>query len=98
MLYDGLCKLYSLCVQRLTNCSGTNSRDYSETVKVAEELPINLHCLREQGAMAAIEIARCCNTIDIRSNRDTNDYTDNNNWNRKEQKKWYLQYNGKELG
>jgi hypothetical protein len=98
MLYDRLCKLYSLCVQRLTNCSDTNSRNYSETVKVAEELSINLHRLREQGAMAAIEIARRYNTIDIRSNRDTNDDIDNNNWNRKEeQKKWYRQYHGKEL-
>ena len=88
MLYDRLCKLYSLCVQRLTNCSDTNSRDYSETVKVTEELSINLHRLREQGAMAAIEIARRYNTIDIRSNRDTtNDDTDNNNWNRKEEQK-----------
>ena len=98
MLYDRLCKLYSLCVQRLTNCSDTNSRDYSETVKVAEELSINLHRLREQGAMAAIEIARCYNTIDIRSNRDTNDDTDNNNRNLKEeQNKWHWQYNRKEL-
>lgn len=96
MLYDRLCKLYCLCIQRLTNCSDTNSRDYSETVKVAEELSINLHRLREQGAMAAIEIARRYNTMDIR--RDTNDDTDNNNWNRKEeQSTWYRQYHGKEL-
>lgn len=48
--------------------------------------------------MAAIEIARRYNTIDIRSNRDTNDDTDNNNRNLKgEQNKWHWPYNGKEL-
>jgi len=31
MLYDQLCKLYSLCVQRLTNNSDSNSKDYSDT-------------------------------------------------------------------
>jgi hypothetical protein len=31
MLYDQLYKRYSLCVQRLTNNSDSNSKDYSDT-------------------------------------------------------------------
>lgn len=57
MLYDRLCKLYSLCVQRLTNNSDTNSKDYSETVAIAEELSINLYRLRTQDAEFALKLA-----------------------------------------
>ena len=63
-LYDRLCKLYTLCVQRLTNCSDTNSKDYSDTVKIAEELSINLYRLRTQGAEYALKLAAKANTIE----------------------------------
>ncbi len=36
MLYDRLCNLYSLYVQRLTNNLDTISKDYSDTIKIAE--------------------------------------------------------------
>jgi hypothetical protein len=64
ILYDRLCKLYSLCVQRLTNNSDTNSKDYSDTVKIAEELSINLYRLRTQGAEYALKLAARANTIE----------------------------------
>ena len=56
ILYDRLCKLYSLCVQRLTI--------NSDTVKVAEELSINLYRLRTQGAEYALKLVAKANTIE----------------------------------
>ena len=64
ILYDRMCKLYTLCVQRLTNNSDTNSKDYSDTVKIAEELSINLYRLRTQGAEFALKLAAKANTIE----------------------------------